>query len=306
MRILLAGASGAIGRPLVQQLGRSGHDVIAIVRSEPAEERARADGAETVVADVLDRDALLRAVERRHADAVVSELTALAKPPLRHADMRATNVLRTRGTANLLDVAREIGARRFVTQSMVFGYGYDDLGETPLTEHAPFGIPTGTPFDQHLEAMAANERLAFEADGIDGVSLRYGLFYGGDAENVAAMLRKRMLPAVRSGGRLPFVHHDDAAAATVVAIERGEGGRAYNVADDEPVAFGTLVEAIADATRAPRPWHAPAPLVRALLPYGGAMMARASMRVSTDALRDLGWRPRYPTYREGIAASVRA
>ena len=185
MRMIVAGATGAIGIPLVKQLVADGHSVVGITRTQRGVATLTGIGAEGVVADVLDRDALLRATNGLAADAVVHELTALAKPPARHADMRATDRLRTEGTAHLLEVAGQIGAGRFITQSMVFGYGYRDLGDTPLTEDAPFGVPQGDAFDEHLAAMRSAEQQAFEASGVDGIALRYGLFYGADAASVA-------------------------------------------------------------------------------------------------------------------------
>ncbi len=141
MRILLAGGSGAIGLPLVHRLRAAGHDVTAVHRSASGRETLRAAGAAPVQVDVLDRSALRTATDGRRFDVVVAQLTALKKLPMRHTDFTATNRLRTEGTANLLDVARRTGARRFLTQSMVFGYGYGDFGSRVLTEADPFAPP---------------------------------------------------------------------------------------------------------------------------------------------------------------------
>jgi nucleoside-diphosphate-sugar epimerase len=305
MQILIAGATGTVGIPLVTQLLAAGHGVIGIVRGAAGADTLRSLGADAVTADVLDRDALLRATEGTRADAVVSELTALKKPPLRHADMRVTDVLRTAGTSNLLDAARTVGAARFVTQSMVFGYGYRDLGATPLTEDAPFGRRQGDAFDEHLTALASNEQQVFDATGIDGISVRYGLLYGADLGMLVHMLRRRTMPATRSGGLLPWVHHADAASATVAAIEHGIGGEAYNVVGDDSVTFRAMLDEVAAAAGAPRPFVLPAWLLRAVAPYGAAMMAGVSMRVSNQKARgQLGWSPVHPTVRDGVAASA--
>lgn len=301
MRMIIAGATGAIGIPLVKQLVADGHSVVGITRTQRGVATLTGIGAEGVVADVLDRDALLRATNGLAADAVVHELTALAKPPARHADMRATDRLRTEGTAHLLEVAGQTGAGRFVTQSMVFGYGYRDLGDTPLTEDAPFGVPQGDAFDEHLAAMRSAEQQAFEASGVDGIALRYGLFYGADAASVATMLRKRAIPVPHAGGLLPFVHHDDAAKATAAAIERGRPGQAYNIVDDTPHTFRDLLNTIAAAYDAPRPYVLPVWALRAAAPYAAAMMAGVSMRASNaKARRELAWAPEYPSIDDGI------
>jgi nucleoside-diphosphate-sugar epimerase len=302
MKLLLAGGTGTLGVPLITSLRAHDHEVLAIVRSRDGESRVRGLGAEPVVADVMDRDALLRAVDGMRADAVIHELTALKKTPVKHSDMTATNVLRIQGTTHLLDAARAIGATRFLTQSIVFGYGYNDHGDTVLTEDAPFGRPAGNAFDPHVEAMRSTEQQAFEADGIDGISLRYGLFYGGDLDKVERMLRRRSLPLPRAGGLLPFIHHSDAATATVAALMRGRPNSAYNIVDDEPATFRQLVTAIADARHAPRPLTLPAWLLRIVAPYGGVLLDGVSMRVSNAKARsELNWTPAYPSYRDGIS-----
>lgn len=303
MRVLVAGASGALGTPLVRQLRAAGHDVAGIARSERSADRVRALGAVPVLADVLARDALLDAVDGQEFDAVVHELTALKKVPRTHRDMRETNTLRIDGTRHLIEVARETGARRFLTQSIVFGYGYSDHGATPLTEESPFGVPHGDAFDPHVAAMVSTERQATHAEGIDGIALRYGLLYGADIDTVVAMLHKRALPIVRAGGELAFIHHEDAAAATVAALERGTPGRAYNIVDDTPATFAELITGIAEVTRSPRPLTVPRWLVDLAAPYGKIVYGKVSLRVSNDlAKRELSWRPRYPAVADGIRA----
>src|SRR5262249_4431628 len=156
------------------------------------------------------------------ADAVVHELTALKKPPTRHRGMALTDRLRTEGTANLVAAAAALGATRFVSQSIVLGYGFRDHGDRVLDETSPFGRPAADASDPHVAAMRAVEDQTF-ATG-HGIALRYGMFYGGDAAATLQALRSRAIP-VADGGLLPWVHHDDAAAATVAAIERGRTGR---------------------------------------------------------------------------------
>lgn len=303
MRVLVAGATGALGGPLLEQLTRAGHEVTGIARNPEGAKRVQERGGSVLLADVMDRDALLRAVENERFDAIVHELTALKKAPTRHADLAVTNTLRIQGTAHLLEAARATGARRFVTQSIVFGYGYHDHGTVPLTEEAPFGVPQGNSFDPHLAAMVATETQTTQAEGVDGIALRYGLFYGADIDAMAAMLRKRALPIVRHGGEIPFIHHHDAAAGTVAALERGRPGAIYNIVDDTPATFAELVTGVAAVRQTPRPLVVPRWLLRLAAPYGAALFGGISMRVSNElAKKELDWHPTYPSIRDGLAS----
>lgn len=302
MRVLVAGASGALGVPLVRQLVEADHDVIGITRSHGGADRITQAGGSTVIADIMDRDVLLRAVEAMTFDAVFHEATALTKPPARHADMTQTNMLRIRGTAHLIAAAQSTGARRFLTQSIVFGYGYRDHGTTMLSEDSPFGVLAGDAFDPHIEAMVSTEHQAMHIEGIDGISLRYGLLYGADIDNMAAMLRRRAIPVVRGGGEIPFIHHEDAAAATVAALQHGRAGTAYNIVDDTPATFRQLVTGIAEAQEASRPIVVPQWVLAMVAPYGRALFAGVSMRVSNDrAKTELSWSPKYASIFDGIA-----
>jgi nucleoside-diphosphate-sugar epimerase len=304
MKVLLAGGTGTLGVPLIKSLRASDHEVLAIVRSRAGEARVRDLGAQAVFADVMERESLLRAVDGMRADAVIHELTALKKPPIRHSDMTATNALRIQGTTHLLDAARAIGATRFLTQSIVLGYGYYDHGDTVLTEVSPFGQPRGDAFDPHLKAMASTEQQIFEAEGIEGISLRYGLLYGEDLDKMVGMLRKRSLPVPKGGGLLPFIHHRDAATATVAALTRGRPGSAYNIVDEQPVTFRQLLTAIADVRHVPRPLTLPTWLLRVVAPYAAALLDGVSMRVSsTKACSELNWKPAYSSYWDGISAA---
>ena len=307
MRVLLAGASGAIGAPLTRMLIEAGHSVIGLARSEASGARLAAQGTTPVLADAMDRNGLLTALRGERADAVLHQLTALKKPPVTHKDMAATNALRITGTANLVAAGQELGATRFVTQSIVFGYGFRDHGDRMITEADPFGVPTGTKFDQHTDAMVATERQAFEAPGMAGIALRYGAFYGpGGVDAMVKMLRRRAFPVPSGGGgRVPFVHLEDAASAAVAAVERGRAGQAYNIVDDDPAKIGEILDAMAAAFGAPRPMRVPGGLLR-IMPYAHAFLTM-TMRVSNaKAIRELGWTPRYPSYRDGIAALAAA
>lgn len=307
MRVLIAGATGAVGVPIAKELLSTGHQVSGIVRDDRGAEKMHSLGADAVHADVLDRDALLRAVEGLSFDAVVHELTALKKPPVRFGDMAATNDLRTRGTTHLLEAAHTVGAGRFVTQSIVFGYGYGDHGDEPINESSPFGTKPGDKLDPIISAMASAEQQAFDDPAVDGIALRYGLFYGHDICTMRELLRRRRLPVTSSTGTLALIHHDDAASATVAALRHGRADTAYNVVDDVPVTWRDYITTVADATATPPPRSLPGWLVRAVAPYAGLMMTELSMKVANTKARDeLHWEPRYPSCSEGIRAAAAA
>jgi nucleoside-diphosphate-sugar epimerase len=302
MRLLLAGATGAVGAPLVRMLRAGGHQVSGLTRTRAGAAALQEMGADPVVADVLDRDGLLRAVSGLRADAVLHELTALRSIPRSFKGMAATNQLRTVGSANLVEAAREVGAGRFVTQSIVLGYGLTDHGDRSLTEADPFAVDAPGPAREVIAAVGEAERIALQTPGLDGVALRYGMFYGRDVgtQGMAEALRRRRMPAPRGGGVLPMLHLDDAAAATVAALERGVAGRAYNVGGDA-VSLGDFLVTLARTVGAPAPLRVPVGLLR-VVPYLHALLS-TSIRVDCGlAERDLGWQPRYRNPAEGLAA----
>jgi nucleoside-diphosphate-sugar epimerase len=308
MKILLAGATGALGVPLVRALVAGGHEVIGISRTPGKGDKLRTLGAEPLIADVMDQTTLLNAVDGLRADVVLHEMTALKKIPTRHRDMAATDALRDVGTANLLAAARLMGARRFVTQSFFMGYGYGDWGDKVLTEDDPFAPPGRDKFEQDLAAMRSTERQTFTADGIEGIALRYGSLYGpgGATEPIIEMLRRRRLPVPPGGGGITsLIYVEDAAAATVAALERGRSGEAYNVADDEPVSWGEFFGALAKAFGAPRPREIPRWIFR-FMPYARAMLMGDHRVSNAKAKRELGWTPSAPSFREGISRLVLA
>src|SRR5262245_43041349 len=305
MRVLLAGASGAVGTPLTRQLIAAGHEVVGVTRSQANAERLRTAGAQAVVADVMDRENLLAAVRGVRADAVMHQLTALGTRRIRDA-IRGTNALRTTGTAHLLAAARAVGAHRFLTQSIVLGYGYRDHGPQVITEDHPFAEPAPGPLASGVAAVRSNEEQVFSAGEMEGIALRYGAFYGQDSftRMLINLVRKRRLPVPSSGGGfINFIYLEDAAAATVAALEKGRAGQAYNVVDDEPVRWGDYLDALAAELGAHRPWRVPVWMLRAI-PSLYAIVA-SSMRVSNEkAKRELGWAPAVPSYREGIPLVV--
>jgi nucleoside-diphosphate-sugar epimerase len=307
MRVLLAGASGAIGTPLTRQLVAAGHEVVGISRSQANAERLRDAGAEAVVADVLDRESLLAAVRGVRADAVLHQLTALRTTKMREA-MRGTNNLRTTGTTHLLAAARAVGAHRFLTQSIVFGYGYGDHGPHEITEGDPFAEPVSGKFAAAVAAIRSTEEQVFSADGMEGIALRYGAFYGQDSGTrmITSLVRKRWLPVPSSGGGfVNLIYLQDAAAATVAALEKGRAGQAYNIVDGEPVRLGDYLDTLATELGVRRPWRIPSWMLRPI-PYLHTILT-TSMRVSNaKARRELGWAPAVSTYREGIPLVAKA
>jgi nucleoside-diphosphate-sugar epimerase len=292
--ILLAGASGVLGRHIAHALTEAGHKVTGLGRGQ----------GNGIRADLMDRAALLSAVDGHRFDTVIHAATALRKAPLRHRDMHATDALRTDGTAHLIEAARATGARRFVTESMVFGYGYGDHGDHVITEDDPFGPHGRSPeLERHIAAMRIKEQLTFEAIGLEGISLRFGLFYGpGGTDALLPMLRKRQLPVPADRGRvLPWIDLTDAARAVVAALERGRPGQAYNIADRTPMGFRAHVVCVAEQFGLPKPMTVPLWLMKPMS-YAHTMMS-TTMRVSTaKAERELGWTPAYPSSRDGLAA----
>ena len=313
MKILIAGATGALGVPLVRALLARNHQVIGLTRTPNNARSLSALGAQPVVADAMDREGLLRAVDGLHVDAVVHALTALKKTPLRHRDMYQTNALREVGTANLLAAARAVDARRFVAESMTMGYGYGDWGEQVLTEDCPFAPPgRSQALERHLAGFRALERQLFEATQagwIEGVFLRFGAFYGpASIRPIIQLLRRRSLP-LPGGGRavMSWIYLEDAATAVVAALEHGKGGRAYNIVDDEPVRVRDFFAQLAQQSHTPMPLSLPARVMRLVAPYGTDFFT-TTMRVSNArAARELGWHPVVaPTYHQGIPRALQA
>ena len=310
MRVFVAGASGAIGRPLIPKLVAARHEVTGMTRSDASAEAIRHAGAHAAVVDVFDADAVRAAAEEAGAEVLVHELTALPdRFDFRKKDLYApTNRLRTEGTRNLLDAARAAGARRFVSQSIAFAYRNDGgrvkIEEDPLLEDAP------GPFGSGVRALRAMEAMVLGAEGMDGLVLRYGFFYGPGthyAEDGAmvADVRRRRLPIVGKGtGVFSFIHVEDAADATVAAVERGAPG-AYNVTDDEPAAMSAWVRVLAEAAGARRPLRVPVWLAKLVGGRQAADFASELRGASNEkAKRELGWQPAHPSWRTGFAESL--
>jgi 2-alkyl-3-oxoalkanoate reductase len=304
MRVFVAGATGGIGSRLVPQLVARGHEVTGTTTRPGGIEPLRAAGAEAVVVDGLDAAAVREAVGRAEPDAIVHEMTALAgKPDMKHFDrwFAVTNRLRTVGTTNLLAAAELAGVRRVVAQSFT-GWTNARTGGRVTTEHDPLDAEPAKAQTRSLAAIRFLEHAVLEAP-LEGIALRYGSLYGpGASEPLAELVRKRQLPIVGGGrGIWSWIHVDDAAAATVAALEHGPRG-VYNIVDDEPAAVSEWLPYLASALGAPPPRHVPGSLA---LPFVGRVgvrwMTEARGASNERARRELEWRPFYPSWRDGFA-----
>jgi nucleoside-diphosphate-sugar epimerase len=304
MRVFVAGASGAIGRRLVPRLLENGHQVVGTSRSVDGAERLRAGGATPVVLDLLEADAVRDAVLTHRPEAIIHQGTSLAGfSDLAHLDrgFGATNRLRTQGTDALLAAAAALGTRpRFIAQSYT-GWPNARTGAAVKTEEDPLDPQ---PLPTMRESLAAIRHLERVVVGAGGLALRYGWLYGGLDDPQIEIMRRRRLPLIgRGSGVWSFIHFDDAADATVRALERGAAG-AYNIVDDDPAPARVWLPALAAVLGAPPPRHLPRVVARVL---GGEapVMLMTELRGSSNAKakRELDWTLRYPSWRDGFIAS---
>jgi 2-alkyl-3-oxoalkanoate reductase len=319
MKILLAGATGVLGKALVPQLVAQGHEVVGMTRSTSKQDLVRSMGARPVVADALDPDAVAQAVASAEPEVIVHELTALSGPmsmrdarhPERFEGAIMTNRLRTQGTDHLLAAGRAVGARRFVAQSFgAFRFartgGAVQSEDDPLDPDAPGAPQPG------VEAIVYLEQTVTTIAWGEGLALRYGGFYGPgttisldpDAQ-MAAPVRKRRFPIIGDGGGVfSYVHIEDAATATAAAVEHGQPG-IYNIVDDEPAPVREWLPVLASALGAKPPRHIPRWLGRlAAGETATAMMTEAKGASNEKAKRELSWQLRYPSWRQGFAQGL--
>jgi nucleoside-diphosphate-sugar epimerase len=317
MKVFVAGATGALGRQLVPQLVARGHEVVGMTKTASKQDWLRELGARPVLADALDPDAVAQVVASAEPDVIVHQLTALSGPmsvrDMRHPERAAaatmTNRLRTEGTDHLLAAGRAVGAQRFVAQSFA-AFRFAGTGGPVQTETDPLDPDVPAAFRPALAAILHLEQAVTTIEWGEGLVLRYGGFYGpGTGISAAAdaqmtgPIRKRRFPLVGDGGGVwSFVHIEDAAAATAAAVEHGGPGF-YNVVDDEPAPVREWLPALASALGAKPPRRVPRWLAR----VAGGEMATAMMtnvRAATSnekAKRELGWKPRYASWRQGFA-----
>jgi nucleoside-diphosphate-sugar epimerase len=308
MRVLVTGATGALGRHLVPGLVAAGHNVIATTRTPGKVAQLREAGAEPVVLDGLDREAVIAAVRAAAPEVIVHQMTALAgMRSLRNPDkvFAATNELRTRGTDNLLAAAEQAGARRVIAQGYA-GPGPDKRpGGALKTEADPLDW---RPIRSAVQMPAAITYVdnAVPAASPEGLVLRYGTFYGpGASDPLVEMVRKRQLPVIGRGtGVWSFIEITDAAAATLAAVGQGAPG-VYNVVDDDPAPVAEWLPYLAEVAGAKPPLHVPAWLGRLLAgEFAAAQMTSARGSSNEKARKELGWEPRYASWREGFRAWV--
>jgi nucleoside-diphosphate-sugar epimerase len=314
MTIFLAGASGAIGKRLVPKLVSGGHRVIATTRTPEKVESLRDEGADPVVVNGLDRDALMKAVVMSRPEVIVHEMTSIG--PIRSfrnldAEFAITNRLRTEGTEYLLAAAREAGTNKFVAQSYA-GWPNIRRGGRVKLEDDPLDPNPPKAMSQTLAAIRKLETMVVNATGIAGVVLRYGSFYGpgtsiSPGAETLELVRQRKFPLVGDGaGVWSFIHTDDAANATRLAIEHAPAG-IYNIVDDEPAEVSAWLPELAKVIGAPAPRHLPAWLGRLLLGDAGlSIMTQVRGSSNTKAKRVLGWRPAYASWREGFRRELAA
>ena len=309
MRVFVAGATGAIGRPLVRQLVEAGHEVIGTTRRKDRAADLRSAGAEPVVCDAFDSEAFRAAVRDARPEVLVHQLTDLPQNFSPRYKLGATDDLRSKVTRDLIEAGREAGAHRIVAQSIAFLYVPD--GDMVKDEEAPTlsSKLVDAKFGETADATLDMERQVVEAEGMDGLVLRYGFFYGpgtwfAKGTSLAKQYRRRMSPIVGSGtGVFSFIHVEDAASATVAAVERGAPG-VYNVTDDEPAPANEWMPAFAAAVGGGRPFRVPLWLGKLAAGYNAEAMETMRGASNAKARRELGWEPRYASWRQGFSEGL--
>ena len=310
MKVFVAGATGAIGRELVPRLVAAGHEVHGMTRSDAKRAMIREMGAVPVVADALDPRAVAAAVADARPDVIVHQLTAIPQTTdLRHPDrmFALTNRLRTEGTDHLLSAGQAVGVRRFVAQSNIAAYAR--TGGPVKTEDDPIDATPPDVLRANLEALRHLEEAVLGATWTEGVVLRYGWFYGPGTSLAPGgeqfeLIRKRRFPLVGDGSAVfSFIHVADAAEATVAAVEHGARGT-YNVVDDDPARVAEWLPELARTLGAKEPRRVPRLVARLLAGEAGAvMMTELRGASNAKAKQVLAWRPSYPSWRQGFAAT---
>jgi 2-alkyl-3-oxoalkanoate reductase len=309
MRIFVAGATGVVGRRLIPKLVAAGHDVVGSTQSAGKAEILRRVGAEPATVDLLDVHSVLNAVAEARPEIIIHQATALSglSTSMRRfdADFAMTNRLRTEGTDNLLAAAYEVEARRFVAQGFT-GWTNPREGGPIKTEEDPLDPEPPAACRRTLEAIRYLEATVSRAEGVEGLVLRYAGFYGpGTAFSqqgmIVELIRMRRFPIIGGGaGIWSFVHVEDVADATLAAVERGDPG-VYNVVDDEPAPVSEWLPHLAHILNAPLPRRVPRWLGR-LVAGGFAVAVMEEMRGSSNAKakRELGWKPKHASWRNGF------
>lgn len=312
MKIFVAGATGAVGRPLVSSLIAAGHSVVGLTRTAAKAEIVKRMGATPVIADGLDAAAIKEAVGSSRPDVVIHEMTDLSgASDLRHFDrtFASSNKLRTRGTDILLAAANENGVKRFIAQSYC-GWNYARTGDPIKTETDVLDPDPPAEFRATLKAIQYLEQAVIASSNPEGIVLRYGSFYGPGTGMLSRVmveqLRHRRVPLIGDGsGWWSFVHVDDAATATVKALERGKPGSIYNIADDDPAQVREWLPALARMLGAKQPLRLPVWIARMVAgEHLVVMMTQARAGSNAKARMELGWAPAYPSWRQGFSEII--
>jgi len=313
MKVFVAGGTGAIGEQLLPQLVAAGHTVVATTRSPKGAEEIQGLGAEPAIADGLNAHDLTEAVRHAQPEVVIHEMTGLSgKVDFRHFDrwFATTNELRTKGTDTLVRAAQDVGATRLIVQSYS-GWPNIREGGAVKTEEDPLDPHPAKWQRESMAAIRHIERTVPAAEGLEGVALRYGGLYGPDTGVTSSqgldLFRKRQFPIVGDGaGVWSFIHTADAASATVAAVENGAPG-VYNVVDDDPAPASEWIPYLAEVIGAKPPWRIPVWLGR-IVAGEVPVTVMTSIRGSSNAKakRELGWQPRYASWREGFVAEAGA
>ena len=309
MRIFVAGATGALGRQLLPKLVENGHEVTGMTRTPSKQAVIEELGARPVVADALDAEQVASAVANAEPEVIVHELTAISDlGSMRNIDrsFELTNRLRTEGTDHLLAAGRALGVERFVAQSFA-AWVYQRVGGPVKTEEDPVDPDPVGPVRETFRAIMHLEEAVTGADWATGIALRYGGFYGPGTslwtggEHLEPIRRRKFPIAGDGGGIWSFIHIEDAADATVAAIEQGERG-VYNITDDSPEPVRDWLPGMAEMIGAPPPRRVPKWLARQVAGKPAViMMTELRGASNAKAKRDLGWTPRHPSWREGLA-----
>jgi nucleoside-diphosphate-sugar epimerase len=312
-RVLIAGASGEIGRRLTEALVAAGDEVYGLARSQGSADQVQDLRATPVHCDALDRDQVMAAVAEARPEIIVHQLTAIPREvpnPRKFAEMlEPTNRLRREGTRNLVEAAEQHGVRRVVAQSIAFAYRTD--GPEVADESAPLDTEAGGGWGEAVRAVAALEEAVLGGSGFEGVVVRYGGFYGPGTAYApdgafGELVAKRRLPIIGGGGgRQPFIHMEDATSATIAVLDRGSG--VYNVTDDDPARAREWIPGLAEALGAKPPRRMPAWMARMAAGPDVVRTMTLQRGASNARIRDeLGWRPRYPDWRAGFATMIGA
>lgn len=311
MKVLVAGATGALGRQLVPQLVEAGHEVTAMVRSAGRASAVQELGADAVVADALDGAAVQEAVAKASPEVVIHQLTAIKDLNPKHfdRDFAMTNRLRTEGVDHLLAAAKSAGARRFVVQSFA-GWNLARTGGPTKTEDDPLDPHPVPASAESMKAIRHLEKVVTTDSEIEGLALRYAGFYGpgsiiGSGGSMLAQIRARKVPLVGDGaGIWSFIHFTDAASATVRAVEQGDPG-IYQIADDDPAAANVWLPELARILGAKPPRKVPVWLGRlAAGELGVSMFTQIRGADNAKAKRELDWQPKYASWRQGFREAL--